>query len=417
MPSRPKLLAILDRSPFPPDDGVSYPVAGHLEGLGKDWDIDLLLIKRSGVKQAAMPTSSATGFHFGEVIEMTPPPSGMASRFIGECLGRRPYAYHPVVPDAQLAESVAGRSYHAIYAAPMRVALWADALARTLPTRPLVVLNLNDSVSEKFRRFYDLAKISKLKPPSRLWHAARSTRVVYMPRLERNMLRLFDLVLVQTPRDRDAIVADCGEATAGKLLLAPNGIKEELLGLPYNSAAESRLVHIGALVGNRRDLLMWFVSQVYVPVQRQLSGVTLHLAGSLSQEDRSYLASIPGITVHGFVDNLQDVLQNATMSIAPMFMRTGLINKILDSMAAGIPCSGIKAFNGITGFRNGEHGFEVNDAAQWRDLLVDVLQKPHLLTDVSAAGRELVKENCRWHTTISRINDRMQSMIHSFDNG
>ncbi|MCG8448182.1 MAG: glycosyltransferase family 4 protein [Pirellulales bacterium] len=413
MSLRPKLLAILDRSPFPSDDGVHYPIAGHLKGLQNDWDIDLLLVNRPQAIQSSKIAIEESGFPFGEVLEAVPPARGRVSRFLGECLGGRPYSHHPVISEQRLRELTAGRDYDAIYSAPMLVALWADAVARVLPQRPLVVLNLNDSVSEKFRRLFDLAKISGLPPGARLRFGLRSARAMYMPRLERKMLGFFDLVCVQTPRDRDALLADCGEAIAPKLVLAPNGIKEDLLKLPYQGANEKRLVHIGGLVHNRRELLMWFVSKVYLDVRRQLPDVTLHLAGSISPEDKAYLESIPGITAHGFVENLEEVLQTSTMSVAPMFMRTGLINKNLDSMAAGVPCSGIKAFNGIAGFRNGQHGFEVSDAAQWSALLVDVLQKPELLNRVSAAGRELVKESCRWQTTLSRINDRMQSMIQS----
>lgn len=412
MSSRPKLLAILDRSPYPADDGVAYPMAGHLEGLAEHWDIDLLWIQAPH----SPPPSSAVAHQlaqlFRNVFEVTHPARrSRLQRLCGEVFGGVPLAHYPAPKSQFFRELLEGRAYDAVYTAPMLAGLWAATVAEALPRRPLLVFNLNDSLSEKFRRFGDLARMPTLPAKSRLRHGLHSLRVAYMPRLERKMLGLFDLILVQTPRDRDAVAADCGPAIAERLLIASNGIKEELLELPYAAAGDKRLVHIGALVHNRRELLRWFVGQVYIPLQRELPGVSLELAGSLSAQDKTELEAIPGISAHGFVPRLEDVLQTATMSIAPMFMRTGIINKNLDSMAAGVPCSGIKAFNGIPGFQSGVHGFELRDADAWRRSLVEVLQNPPLLEKVSAAGRQLVADNCRWEATVSRIHQRMVSMI------
>lgn len=382
-------------------------MAEHLQGLQEHWDIDLLLVHGSKKKSDA----AKTDFPFGEIIEFDAPPKGKTSRMLDECMAVMPYANYAVVPEEELKKSLGDREYDAIYTAPMVVAMWADAVAKVLPKRPLVVLNLNDSNSEKSRRCWDLAMLGNLAPKTRFRHAIRSARILYKPRLERKMLSKFDLVFVQTPKDRDAISSDCGPQVAEKLMLAPNGIKDHLLDLTYDTAAEKRLIHIGALVGNRKDILMWFVTQVFVKVRKAMPDVTLHLAGSVKPKDKEFLESIDGITVHGFVEKLEDFLQMATMSVAPMFMRGGLVNKVLDSMAAGVPCSGIKAFNGITGFENGVHGFDAKDAAEWTAMLIEVLQSPERLQQVSQAGRELVRNNCRWETTLTRINERMQSMI------
>ena len=411
MSSRPKLLAILDRSPFPADDGVRYPIAAHLTGLQDDWDLDLLLVTPTGAKKTGKEEIEASDLRYGALLQASAPPAGKFSRFLGESLSGIPYGHHPVIPDSEVASILGNRQYDAVYVAPILLALWAEAVARVLPKRPTVVLNLNDSISEKYRRFMDLAKMSHLPIRSRLNHGLKSSRALWAPRLESKMLGLFDLVLVQTPRDHSSIMADCGDSMRDKLLITPNGIKEYLLESPYRAAADKRLVHIGALVHNRRELLFWFISQVFPKVKTSLPDVTLHLAGSLSQQDRKYLDTVPGITAHGFVENLDSVLQDSTMSIAPMFMRTGLVNKNLDSLAAGVPCSGIKAFNGVEGFQSGVHGFEVESASQWSDLLIDVLQKPDLLNEVSSAGRKLVSNNCRWETTLARINDRMHELI------
>ncbi len=413
MSTRLRLLAVLDRNPFPPNDGVSYPIANHLRGLSPDWDIDLLLVRGSGAGEDEVVVPQDNGFAFGKVFEAVARPLGRSARLWGECLRGIPYGHHSPIAKSKLKELLVGQTYDALYAAPTSVVLWAKSIAEVLPSRPLMVLNLNDSLSEMYRRRFDLARMSSLGLRSRISYALSSARVGYAPRLERKTLEQFDLVFVQTPRDRDAVISDCGASMSDRLLVAPNGIKEELLQLPYLTAGGKNLVHIGPLALIRRDLLLWFVNEVFTNVREEVAEVKLHLAGSVTPSDRDFLGRIPGVVVHGFVENLNDILQLATMSVAPMFMRSGLVNKNLDSMAAGVPCSGIRAFNGVPGFENGVHGFELNNAEEWRRLLIDVLRDPKRLEKVSESGRRLVSENLRWHSTIAKINDRMQSMVRN----
>ena len=117
----------------------------------------------------------------------------------------------------------------------------------------------------------------------------------------------------------------------------------------------------------------------------------------------------------GFVDDLAAALGEATMSIAPLFMRSGLVNKMLDCMAAGVPCSGARVFNGFPGFENGVHGFDVESASEWRDVLTKTLQNPEQLRDVSEAGRKLVSENLRWSQTVQRIHESLLRLVEESD--
>ena len=99
------------------------------------------------------------------------------------------------------------------------------------------------------------------------------------------------------------------------------------------------------------------------------------------------------------------------MSIAPLFMRSGLVNKVIDSMAAGVPSSGTNVFNGLPGFVNGRHGFNVFDAQQWQELLVEKLTDPQALHQVSVAGRELVQQQMRWPKTVERLHQKLIQIV------
>ena len=408
------LLAIVDANPFPATDGKTYPIEGQLKGLAQWWNIDFLEVRRPGSKHGF-----DTKTHHDvarNVFSLTAPPSGgKVMKLATEVVGGTPYFNLPTPPKSMISNAVGNGKYDAIYVAPLALADWATAVADCLPSRPKLILNENDSITERFRRDYDLFRLNVLTWKNSAMHLMQSLRANYMAKIEKRIYSAFDLILVQTEKDRDVIIEDVGGSIQDKLLIAPNGIKESLLDLQYNQHNDKRLLHIGGLARNRRDLVFWFLKEVFLPLKKEMPDISIQLAGSVQEADRRTLQDMPGVEPLGFVSDVKDVLTQATMSIAPLFMRSGLVNKIADSMAAGVPSSGTAVFNGFPGFENGVHGFDVADAPAWRNVLSKTLSDPDLLSRVSTAGRELVTKNLRWSNTVNRLHERLCELVEQTD--
>ena len=281
--SRRNLLAILDANPFPARDGKTYPIEGQLRGLAQWWNIDILEVIKPGAEQGFQTRTHHEIAR--EVLSLNAPsPGNKFSRLAAEMLGGKPYFLQPVAAAEDIARTLQDRRYDAIYVSPLGLADWAIAVADGLKRRPQLVLNQNDSITERFRRDYDLFKLRVLSATNSAKHLLQSLRAHYMSGIEKRIYSNFDLILVQTKKDRDAIVSDVGGGIADHLLIAPNGIKESLLQLDYQQHASHRLLHIGGLSRNRRDLVFWFLKEVFVPARRRLPEMTIQLAGSTSPQ-------------------------------------------------------------------------------------------------------------------------------------
>jgi len=407
-----RLLVIADREPSLAVDGESYTMSHHIAGFGRSWRIDLLHVSPSApARPYSVDDEEKT---FERSIQIPPPPMpGRLYRTLGEISGERPFFLQPVPPKQELARRMSGCSYDAIYVASSRLSAWAGAVASLMSRRPKCVLALSDSLSETMRRDWELARLRSFPYRSRIWHAVRSVRALTMPRAEAKLIDGFDLVLVQTQTDRNAVIDDCGPGAADKMLVTPNGVKEALLSLPYDGADRKRLVHLGPVSRERRNLLFWFLRTVYPRLKRSHPEVQLDVVGSINARDRKRLESIGGVRVRGFVADLRDVFAQTTLSVSPVFMRCGLVTKVLDSMAAGVPASGIGTFNGFENFHNGVHGFEARSADEWSKMLIDLLDQPELLRQVSANAREMVRAEFRWPETAEKIHERLEALCSS----
>jgi glycosyltransferase involved in cell wall biosynthesis len=84
------------------------------------------------------------------------------------------------------------------------------------------------------------------------------------------------------------------------------------------------------------DAAQWLITEIIPCLRRMLPSVTCLLAGSDMPD--SLRRAAPGIEVVGQVDLLSDIFDRVRLTIAPMAYGAGVKGKVLDSLAAGIPC-------------------------------------------------------------------------------
>jgi glycosyltransferase involved in cell wall biosynthesis len=100
--------------------------------------------------------------------------------------------------------------------------------------------------------------------------------------------------------------------------------------------------HGVAFIGNadhapNRDAVYWLVSEIMPLVWKQLPNLTCYIIGSGTDRAFSELARKEVIIV-GKVRDLQDELSRLRLTVAPLLFGSGLKGKVLDSLAAGVPC-------------------------------------------------------------------------------
>jgi hypothetical protein len=136
-------------------------------------------------------------------------------------------------------------------------------------------------------------------------------------------------------------------AAAGKVRVVPWAVPLAPVERPF--ADRSGLAFIGSFAFPPNvDAARWLVSEIMPLVWREAPEVRCLIVGSdLSDELRRELAR-PGVDVLGRVDRLGDVFERIRCTAAPLRFGAGIKDKVLRSMAAGLPCVGTpEAFRGM----------------------------------------------------------------------
>jgi len=201
------------------------------------------------------------------------------------------------------------------------------ALSPPLDRLPLV-LDLIDVDSEKWRQMGASAR----GPLG--WVYRREARV--LGRFESLAAHRAAATLVVNDRERTVLEAIAPNASVH---VVPNGIDALRFTPPASPSPEPQVVFCGVMdYAPNVEGVLWFVKQVWPRVRDAKSGARLTIVGARPTAAIRGLASDPSIEVTGTVPDVRPYLWRSAVSIAPLLIARGVQNKVLEALAAGLPC-------------------------------------------------------------------------------
>jgi O-antigen biosynthesis protein len=150
------------------------------------------------------------------------------------------------------------------------------------------------------------------------------------------------------------------------------------------------------------DAAQWAAQQIMPLVRPLVPGIELLLVGSRMPTEVSSLAATDIVPL-GFVPSLDGVFERVRLTIAPLRFGAGLKGKVLESMAAGVPCVMTPV---------AAEGLDLPEELAWL-----VADRPDLLADRIAklcrddARHQRVAAACRAHVAANYGPERIDALI------
>ena len=182
-----------------------------------------------------------------------------------------------------------------------------------------------------------------------------------------------------------------------KIHIIPNGVDESFF---ENLKVEKKydLIFTGNFsYAPNISAAQYLAKQLLPELKRQGYGLTLLLAGASPDKEVQQLAS-ENIIVTGWVDDIRLCYQSAGLFIAPLFIGTGLQNKLLEAMASGLPCVTTPLVNNALGGTNGKNILLAEDLLGFVEKTVTYKTELDSFNEISHNGQEFVLKNYSWET-------------------
>jgi len=284
-------------------------------------------------------------------------------------------------------------------------------LQEVLNRKTIYVAGLNDSIKETFRGAIMQAALPGLTLMERLVLVSRWLRSLRFGPIEKRLLAPYDIIMVQSAKDQHVLDRISG-SRSDRIMILPNGVDSSLFFTKHPPVIKRDLLFVGSL-GAYGALVEWIITNVWPAVRKRFPDTTMTIVGRgapaslmkrIRDDDR--------ITYIPFIEKLQDVYRGRMISVLPVRKGSGLINKVVESMAAGVPVVGDQgSFNAIPGFKTGVHGIVANDATQMASAIIRLIDSEHERTSMSTAARELVSRNFTWESRTSAIEARILGIL------
>jgi polysaccharide biosynthesis protein PslH len=218
-----------------------------------------------------------------------------------------------------------------------------------------------------------------------------------------------DLTLVISEGDRELLAPLIG---SDRLLMVP--LTPELspdVAVTPAVPDGPNLLFVGAMSRDHNIAgVTWFLETVWPLIHEEAPDVRFFIVGSHPPEALQTQAG-EGVTVTGFVEDLAPWYRAATVFVSPLLVAGGLLQKVMDAMAMGVPVVATTVCNHGLSAVPGEHLIAADDPQAFADAVLSLLDDPDARAQLGLAGQAFVETHYDLESAIDRWEDSMLTLI------
>lgn len=313
-----KILFITARFPFPPVKGDNVVSFNRLKYLSRKHDITLLTFANESDMQYVQEVSN-----YCREIHCVPFSRLNAwTRIFLQGYKNVPLQvlyYQSLKFRRTLDALLKINTYELIHVFLIRMASYVSELAGTPK-----VLELIDSMELNMKRRANLERGIKR------WIFTEEAKRLSV--YERWMAGLYDYSVVVSELDRRTI-------NGARMEVAPNGVNTDAFYPTGAQKDEDDIIFTGNMYYFPNETaVVYFAEKIFPKIQAQRPEIIFRIVGGgASKKVRDLAKKNRSIVVIGFVDSVAEQYNQAKVSVCPMLAGSGIQNKILESLACGVP--------------------------------------------------------------------------------
>jgi len=223
------------------------------------------------------------------------------------------------------------------------------------------------------------------------------------------VLKEYDLALVCSPEDKEYLER---LHRIHNIQVLANGVDlETFKARDHDYTHNHTLLFTGNMdYAPNVDAVIYFVNEVLPIIHQRFPDTRFVIAGQRPVEKVLNLAG-DKVVVTGFVKDLAEMYDNASVVVAPLRFGAGTQNKVLEAMAMGIPvvCSAI-GFKGL-GIENGEGAIMQPEKEGFAQAVISLLSSADERRRVGEKGKEIITTRFDWNVISAQLEQYFKQII------
>lgn len=283
--------------------------------------------------------------------------------------------------NAKLAEVLKNDAFDAVHVQHLRMSPYLagqNNLAR--------ILDMPDA----FSLYWERREKAEKNPFLKLVNGFEQKRLLKYEQI----MRHYNLSLVCSKEDQEYLKS---KHSVENIELLPNGVDLDTFAAKDHDYSHNKtLLFTGNMdYAPNVDAVQYFVADILPQIHKVHPQVQFIIAGQRPVKKVLDLAS-DNVKVTGFIEDLAAVYNQASVVVAPLRFGAGTQNKVLESMAMGVPvvCSNI-GFKGL-GIESGEGAIMRTDPKGFAASVIELLSSSNERQNVGEKGVQVIKSNFGW---------------------
>ncbi len=222
-------------------------------------------------------------------------------------------------------------------------------------------------------------------------------------REEKRLARRFDLSTCTTAAELETLSSF---SAARHTDWFPNGVDAEYFSPTDEPYEPDQICFIGRMdYYPNQQAMLYFCKNILPSIRARRPTTRLIIVGAEPSTEIRNLGRNSGVTVTGTVPDVRDFVRGSALSVAPLAIARGTQNKILESMAMGVPvvCSDVAA--GGVDANSQAHLLTAANRDQFSDHVVRLLESKEERGRLSAAARARILNNHNWSSSMQKLDD------------
>jgi sugar transferase (PEP-CTERM/EpsH1 system associated) len=224
----------------------------------------------------------------------------------------------------------------------------------------------------------------------------------------------FNKVLVTSEIDKQAFLQLNSLSAEEQIFVLPNGVDQTLFAPNGHKAAEDTLVFSGKMSYHANITMALHLVQDIMPhVWAERPTVRVNIVGKDPSAQVQALGQDPRVTVTGYVSQLQDYLQQATVAVAPAAYGAGIQNKVLEAMACSTPVVATKQATAALNLQPDRDILLADTPETFARQVLKLLNNAALCRQVGTNGYNYVRQTHNWVQIGATLEEIYQSVTTS----
>ena len=383
--SKPKLVVLLSRFPFPLEKGDKLRAYYQIKELSADFSIFLIAISDTKVDASSIEKLEkfCTEIH---VVQLTK--WSIIANLLSGIFTSTPFQIHyfyslrgkwkiqqllqKIKPDHIYCQLIRTAEYVKDYHLCPKTLDYMDAFSKGMERRI--------EKSPWYLKWLFILETKRLKT------------------YERTIFDYFEHKTIISAQDREFI----SHPEKAKITCIPNGIDASFFEAPQLEQTFD-LVFIGNLNYAPNVEAVAYISNEILSAS---STLTCLVSGANPHASVQRICKTnPQITLQGWVEDIRFAYRRGKICIAPMFIGTGMQNKLLEAMALGIPCVTTDLANNGIHAVDQESVLVANTKEEFIVAINSLLENAELYAKIASNGKAFVQKNYSWKTANASLKN------------